>query len=213
MKKLIWKLHWNSVVWFLYKIYSVFLRIQFECGKIRTRITPNRRLFLQYTFNLHLHFLGDWHVKLASFCDLFFCHSRSCVNMSSLWQFIRLPYECSGVGTCVMSLVPWLKASDIVHILGWNSQGILIWDPENYIWISSKSFFKFLKNFRQQDFFAMSAIQMIIISWFLCSCIIDVNCPIVLVIRFLFHQITNLFSYFIWNNSKAKAERREIKSS
>ena len=209
MKKLIWKLHWNSVIWFLYKIYSVFLRIQFECGKIRTRITPNRRLFLQYTFNLHLHFLGDWDVKLASFCDLFFCHSRRCVNMSSLWQFIRLPYESSRVGTCVMSLVPWLKASNIVHILGWNSQGILIWDQENYIWISSKSFFKFLKNFRQQDFFAMSAIQMIIISWFLCSCIIDVNCPVVLVIRF--HFIRSLICSLISFGTIARLRQKEGK--
>ena len=132
--------------------------------------------------------------------------------MSSLWVFIRLPYESPRVGTCMMSLVPWQKTSNIVHTLGWNFQGIPIWDQGNYMWISSKSFFKFIKNFRQQDVFAMGAIQMIISSWFLCSCIIDGNCSIFLVIRFLFDQITNLFFYFIWNNSMAKAERREIKS-
>ena len=54
---------------------------------------------------------------------------------------------------------------------------------------------------------------MIIISWFLCSCIIDGNCPIFLVIRFLFHETTDLFFYFIWNNSMAKAEKRDIKSN
>ena len=140
------------------------------------------------------------------------CHSRSCVDMSSLWVFIRLPYESPRVGTCMMSLVPWQKTSNTVHTLGWNFQGIPIWDQGNYMWISSKSFFKFVKNFRQQDVFAMGAIQMIISSWFLCSCIIDGNCSIFLVIRFLFDQITNLFFYFIWNNSMAKAERREIKS-
>ena len=44
------------------------------------------------------------------------CHSRSCVDMSSLWVFIRLPYESPRVETCVMSLVPLQKASNIVHI-------------------------------------------------------------------------------------------------
>ena len=40
----------------------------------------------------------------------------SCVDMSSLWVFIRLPYESPRVGTCVMSLVPLQKASNIVYI-------------------------------------------------------------------------------------------------
>ena len=121
-----------------------------------------------------------------------FCHSGSCVDMSSLWVFIRLPYEPPRIGTYMMSLVLWQKASNIVQFETKETASGLN---------CSKSFFKFLRNFRQQDFFAMSAIQMIIISWLLCSRIIDGNCPIFLVIRFLFHQITNLFFYFMWNNS------------
>ena len=39
--------------------YGVFLRIKFECGKIRTRITPNTDTFyaVQFTYkNKHLKF-------------------------------------------------------------------------------------------------------------------------------------------------------------